>query len=114
MWYDVVNAHPRREQYARRSEAERTFGRDVDRVRLERFERVGEPSAGQEREADLGVARAGQRAVSVGRYDRHGVAASLEHSAGPLQCRDHAVDLRQPGIRHQGELHSQIVSTRSL
>src|SRR5205823_3153133 len=91
--------------------AQRPLGRDVDRVGPGRVEQLCDALARPPGELDLAVARTG-KAPEGRRLDRHDLVTAGPQALLQLQQRrDHAIDLRQPGIGDQGDLHAASIST---
>jgi hypothetical protein len=89
---------------AARGAAQRPLGRNVDRIRPQRIQPLGQLSAGPQRQANFRIGRAGDGAELVGRDDVDAVAKPLQLEARPLQRADHAIDLRGPGIGNEDEV----------
>ena len=89
-----------------RRAAERAFGGDVYRVGLQRIEAARHFGAGSPGQLELAVAGAGEAAKSRGLDHRDLVATRAQPLFQFDQRGDDAVDLRQPGVGDEGELHT--------
>jgi AAA family ATP:ADP antiporter len=83
---------------APRRHAERTFGGDVQHVRVELANGSVHPGLREQRKPDLWIGRARQRAEFQRREEAHFVAHRGELAGGGLERANHAVDLRLPGV----------------
>ena len=92
-------------------EPERAFRRDVDGVGIELGKSARELPARQDRQPDVGVGRAGQRAELQRRDHLHRVTQQLQFARGVLQRPHDTVDLRLPGVRHQCDVHAATPAT---
>jgi hypothetical protein len=90
---------------AARCQAQRTFGGDVQDVRIELPDHAIHPALRKQREAYLGIRGTGQRAEVERCEEPHLVFHRRQLAGGGLECADHAVDLRLPGIRDDEYLH---------
>ncbi|ABA51161.1 hypothetical protein BURPS1710b_1413 [Burkholderia pseudomallei 1710b] len=94
-----------RARVAARGEPERAFGRDVQRVRLERVQALAQPPVRQDRQADFGIGRAGHRAEFERRDELDAVAERGELACRALERAHDAVDLRLPRIGDDHDFH---------
>ena len=89
-------------------EAERSFGRDVDRVGLERLD-ARDRAPGIVGDADLRVRRQRKRAVRVGRDHQHLGPLRLQVVDQAHQRVDDAVGLRLPRVGHQHQAPQRLL-----
>ncbi len=100
-------------------EAERSLGRDMERIGGESGEQGCEPAARPEGEADFGIDRAGEGPEPVRPDHQHPVSREAKLVRDHGEGADDAVDLRMPGVaddrdppRHAGFLRRSRHSAR--
>ena len=86
-----------------RRPAQRPLGHEMDRVGRVELQHVVEPRRGKQRQADLGIGRAGQGAEAVGAEHLDVVALGAQQLRHGLDGAHHAVDLRSPGVGDDGD-----------
>ena len=91
---------------APRREAQRSFGRDVDRLRGEGTDAPADRAPSCEGQADFAIGRAGDRAEQVWRDHAHLMPLGAKFADRRLQCPDDAVDLRRPGVGDDQDSHA--------
>jgi len=98
-------SQPAPQAVAPRREAERPFGRDVQRLRGERFDALFQAFPRQQRQADLRISRARDAAKVPGRQHPDLVAEAAEPFGGLRQGAHDAVGLRKPGVGNDHDSH---------
>ena len=89
-----------------RRPAQRALGHQMDGVGRIELQHVRQPRAGEQREPDLGIGRAGQRAEAVGPEHFDVVAVGAQELGHGVDGAHHAVDLRPPGVGDDGDAQS--------
>jgi len=86
-------------------QSQRALGRNVDRLGCEVLQLRAHCASGTERQADLGIAGTGHGCEAGGTDKQHLVPEAPCGLGGLLERRDHPIDLRTPGVRHNGDSH---------
>ena len=78
----------------------------MDGVGREELQHVRQARTGEQRQADLGIGRAGQGAEAVGPDHLDVMAVGAQELGHGVDGAHHAVDLRQPGVGDDGDAQS--------
>ena len=97
---------PARQAPAPRGKADRSLGREMDRVGCEIGEHLADARGAGKGQADLGIGRARHRIEQIGRDDQHLMALALEFGTHRLQGAHDPVDLGAPCIGGDGDPHA--------
>ena len=94
-----------RQAPAPRRQANRAFGGEMDRMRIEVRQHLSDRRGPREGEPDFGIGRARHRIEQVGRDDENHVTLPLELGANGLQRPHHTIHLRAPRISGDRDAH---------